>query len=55
MVLVLEDGEEVRGDILLGCNRLYSVVRRLNVKPSRTEFYSGKAVTYGFVEVEEHG
>lgn len=53
--VVLDDGEEVRGDILLGCDGLHSVARRLYVEPEREEKYSGKAVAYGFARVEEPG
>lgn len=53
--VVLDDGEEVRGDILLGCDGLHSVARRLYVEPEREETYSGKAVAYGFARVDEPG
>ncbi|OIW32023.1 FAD/NAD(P)-binding domain-containing protein [Coniochaeta ligniaria NRRL 30616] len=53
--VVLEGGEEVSGDILLGCDGLHSVARRLYVEPERGETYSGKVVAYGFASVEEPG
>lgn len=55
VMVVLDDGEEVRGDILLGCDGLHSVARRLYVEPERKETYSGKAVAYGFARVKEPG
>jgi 2-polyprenyl-6-methoxyphenol hydroxylase-like FAD-dependent oxidoreductase len=53
--VVLEDGEEIQGDILLGCDGLHSVARRLYVEPERKETYSGKAAAYGFARVKEPG
>lgn len=49
VVVMLDDGEEVRGDILLGCDGIHSAARRLYVEPGRKEVYSGKATAYGFV------
>lgn len=53
VVAVLDDGEEVRGDILLGCDGLHSVARRLYVEPERKEVYSGKVTAYGFAPAEQ--
>ncbi|KAB5532685.1 hypothetical protein GE09DRAFT_1227861 [Coniochaeta sp. 2T2.1] len=51
----LDDGEEVKGDLLLGCDGLHSAARRLYVEPERTGSYSGKGVAYGFARVKEPG
>jgi 2-polyprenyl-6-methoxyphenol hydroxylase-like FAD-dependent oxidoreductase len=51
----LEGGGEVVGDVLLGCDGLHSVARRLYVEPERREEYSGKVVAYGIVKVPEPG
>lgn len=51
----MDGGEEICGDVLLGCDGLHSVARRLFVEPDRRETYSGKAVAYGFARVKEPG
>lgn len=55
VVLTLEGGEEIAADVVVGCDGLHSIARRLYVEPERKEVYSGKAVGYGFVPVEEAG
>jgi 2-polyprenyl-6-methoxyphenol hydroxylase-like FAD-dependent oxidoreductase len=50
VVLTLDGGEEIRGDILLGCDGLHSIARRAYVDPERKEVYSGKANAYGFAK-----
>lgn len=55
VVVELEGGDEVRGDVLLGCDGLHSAARRLYVEPERKEVYSGRVVAYGFAKIEEPG
>ena len=55
VVLTLESGEHIEGDVLLGCDGLHSAARKLHVEPERTEVYSGKAVAYGFVSPAKPG
>ena len=55
VILTLESGETIEGDLLIGCDGLHSVARTLYVEPEREESYSGKAVAYGFVRVAEPG
>ncbi|TPX09376.1 uncharacterized protein E0L32_009420 [Thyridium curvatum] len=55
LVLKLEDGEEIRADMLVGADGIHSVARRLVVEPERKPEYSGKAAAYGFVQVAEPG
>jgi len=55
VVLSLENGEEIRGDILIGCDGLHSVARTKYVDPERKEVYSGKASAYGYAKVDEPG
>jgi 2-polyprenyl-6-methoxyphenol hydroxylase-like FAD-dependent oxidoreductase len=55
IILKLEDGEEISGDLLIGCDGLHSSVRKLYVEPEREEVYSGRAVAYGFVPVTPPG
>lgn len=50
IVLALQSGEQIAGDVLLGCDGLHSAARKLHVEPERKEVYSGKAVAYGFVD-----
>jgi salicylate hydroxylase len=46
--LGFEDGETVRVDVLLGCDGIHSVVRRLHVEPERAATYSGICNAFGF-------
>ena len=55
VVLTLENGETIEGDLLIGCDGLHSATRTLYVEPEREESYSGKAVAYGYVRVAEPG
>lgn len=55
VVLSLDDGEEIRGDVLLGCDGLHSVARTKYVDPERKKQYSGKANAYGYAKVDEPG
>jgi 2-polyprenyl-6-methoxyphenol hydroxylase-like FAD-dependent oxidoreductase len=51
----LDSGEEISGDLLVGCDGLHSSVRKLYVDPERNEVYSGKAAAYGFIPVNKAG
>ncbi|KAK1765844.1 FAD/NAD(P)-binding domain-containing protein [Phialemonium atrogriseum] len=55
VVLELEGGEEIRGDVLLGCDGLHSVARTRYVEPEREKVYSGRVNAYGYAKVEEPG
>jgi salicylate hydroxylase len=46
--LAFEDGETVRGDILLGCDGIHSVARLKHVEPERKAVYSGICNAFGF-------
>jgi 2-polyprenyl-6-methoxyphenol hydroxylase-like FAD-dependent oxidoreductase len=46
--LVFEDGEKVKGDILIGCDGIHSVTRLKHVEPERTSEYSGICNAFGF-------
>ncbi|KAL6708679.1 hypothetical protein ACN47E_002375 [Coniothyrium glycines] len=43
-----EDGEKVRGDILIGCDGIHSVTRLKHVEPERKSIYSGICNAFGF-------
>ncbi len=55
VILSLDNGETVEGDILIGCDGLHSAARTLYVDPTRQETYSGKAVAYGFIKLDKAG
>jgi len=55
VVVTLESGETVKGDLLVGCDGIHSIARRRYVDPDRQIRYSGKAVAYGISHVEEAG
>jgi salicylate hydroxylase len=46
--LQFEDGETVRGDILIGCDGIHSVARLKHVEPERKSMYSGICNAFGF-------
>lgn len=46
-----EDGDEAVGDLLLGCDGIYSAVRAKYVEPSRSPIYTSISSAYGFVPV----
>jgi salicylate hydroxylase len=46
--LRFEDGETVRGDILIGCDGIHSVARLKHVEPERKSVYSGICNAFGF-------
>ncbi|KAH8589400.1 hypothetical protein B0O99DRAFT_745988 [Bisporella sp. PMI_857] len=51
--LEFSDGSKMDGDVLLGCDGLHSVARRLFVDPSRKEVFTGRAVVMGYAESAE--
>jgi 2-polyprenyl-6-methoxyphenol hydroxylase-like FAD-dependent oxidoreductase len=55
VVLSLENGEEIEGDVLLGCDGLHSAARKMCVEAERKEVYSGKVVSYGYADVKDPG
>lgn len=46
--LRFEDGESVRGDILIGCDGIHSAARLKHVEPERKSMYSGICNAFGF-------
>ena len=48
-----EDGREVEGDVLVGCDGIHSVVRGLLVERERNVVYTGIAAVFGFVDSRE--
>jgi 2-polyprenyl-6-methoxyphenol hydroxylase-like FAD-dependent oxidoreductase len=46
-----EDGEEWKGQMILGCDGIHSATRSTFVQPSRCPEYSGIAAAYGFSKV----
>ncbi|RPA98120.1 FAD/NAD(P)-binding domain-containing protein [Choiromyces venosus 120613-1] len=44
------EGEEVTGDLLLGCDGIHSVVRSRLVQTDRVPLYTGVAASYGIVK-----
>ena len=46
--LFFEGRESRRFDVLIGCDGIHSVARRLHVEPERTEVYSGICNAFGF-------
>lgn len=55
VVLSIDGGEEIRGDILIGCDGLHSVTRTKYVDPERKKMYSGKANAYAYTTISEPG
>lgn len=49
VVLTLDGGEVIEGDVLLGCDGLHSAARTLYVEPGRRKFYTGKVGAAGWV------
>lgn len=49
--LGFEDGKEIQGDILLGCDGIHSATRSLLVEPERKPAYTGIAVVMGTAKV----
>src|SRR4051812_31265519 len=50
---VFEDGQEIVGDILLGCDGIHSVIRTKFIEPTRRPEYTGIASIYGFLDVAD--
>ncbi|KAH8728543.1 hypothetical protein GQ44DRAFT_702446 [Phaeosphaeriaceae sp. PMI808] len=48
---VFEDGTTVKGDILLGCDGIHSVIRTKFIDPQRMPEYTGVAGAYGLLNV----
>ena len=48
-----EDGSEVEGEVLVGCDGIHSVVRGLLVERERRVVYTGIAAVFGFVDLRE--
>jgi salicylate hydroxylase len=46
--LHFQDGETVKGDVLIGCDGIHSVARLSHVEPERTSQYSGICNAFGF-------
>jgi salicylate hydroxylase len=47
-----ENGEEERGDVLVGCDGVHSYVRTTVVEPERKPEYTGIAAVFGFTDIE---
>ena len=50
ITLRFDNGTALRGDILLGCDGLHSLVRRLWIDPQRKETFTGRVLVMGFEE-----
>jgi salicylate hydroxylase len=50
--VTFEDGSEMSGNLILGCDGIHSAARRF-VDPDRTPVYSGIAVAYTFAKIRE--
>ena len=48
-----EDGSEVAGDVLVGCDGIHSVVRGSLVEKQRRVVYTGIAAVFGFADLTE--
>jgi salicylate hydroxylase len=48
VTLRFEDGEQVTGDILIGCDGIHSAARLKHVEPERKSMYSGICNAFGF-------
>ena len=48
-----EDGREVEGQVLVGCDGIHSVVRGLLVEKERRVVYTGIAAVFGFAHLRE--
>jgi 2-polyprenyl-6-methoxyphenol hydroxylase-like FAD-dependent oxidoreductase len=53
VVLRLDTGEKIEGDVVLGCDGLHSAARRLYVEHDRQEAYTGRVVVMGFAGAGE--
>jgi salicylate hydroxylase len=49
--LVFDDGNEIRGDVLLGCDGIHSGTRSLLVEPDRQPTYTGIAVVMATAKI----
>lgn len=50
VTLRFENGEVVRGNLLIGCDGIHSVTRLTHVEPERKAVYSGIANAFGFAK-----
>ena len=49
--LVFEDGDEIKGDVLLGCDGIHSATRSFLVEPDRRPTYTGIAVVMATAKI----
>ncbi|KAF2678678.1 FAD/NAD(P)-binding domain-containing protein [Lentithecium fluviatile CBS 122367] len=45
-----EDGTEIKGDVLLGCDGIHSAIQTKFIQPDRQPEYTGIATAYGFTD-----
>ncbi|KAK9793627.1 hypothetical protein AB5N19_04097 [Seiridium cardinale] len=55
VILQLDSGERLEGDVVLGCDDLHSAARRLYVELDWLETYTGRVVAMGFTRAETVG
>ncbi|KAH8882578.1 FAD/NAD(P)-binding domain-containing protein [Thozetella sp. PMI_491] len=55
VILTLDNGETIQGDVLIGCDGLHSAARSMYVDPSRKETYSGRGGAYGYARLSKPG
>ena len=48
-----EDGSEIKGDVLMGCDGIHSILRASLVEKERRVVYTGIAAVFGFADLTE--